>query len=479
MNTAPTEVARVVETNLDKISAQKGARAAAPAVAANPEVLALQGLLRLEGEAREIKDLAQFAYFMANETRRIVSARQIYVFRQDGARNLDLAAISSVTSPDRDAPLVRAMVLAARHGVTLVGSGRSCAFAFPDVKAAAADVVAAYPFAHLLFAPFADRAGQKQGVMLLAREQPWELEEALIVERLAGCYGHAWGALRARPARMGSGWRQRRGALAGLALVLLVIAGAWPVHMSALAPAEIVTAHPSFITSPLNGVIRTLDVTPGQVVKQGTRLLHFDDTEIRNQLDVAARDVAVAEAKIDQYSQAAFASDQAGEQVAVAKADYAVKLAQQRYNADELRKTIVLAPRAGVALFDDPRNWKGRPVKIGERIMEIADPARIETRIELDVADSFALKDGAPIRLFLDSDPLHPLQGTVQRFSPEAHVIPGPELTYRLYARLNLHGAPLPQLGLRGTAEIYAAKAPLAYYLLRRPLTFLRQHFGL
>ncbi len=473
-------MARIVETNLDKGVPPKAAAAAqsAPALAGHPEVLALQGLLRLEGEAREIKDLGQFAYFMANETRRVINARQIFVFRQDGDRNLDLAAISSVTSPDRDAPLVRAMLLAARHGAKFVGTGRSCAFAFPDVKAAAADVVASYPFVHLLFAPFADRAGQRQGALLLAREQPWQLDEALVVERLAGCYGHAYGALRAKPASMRPDLRHRRGAVFGLALVALVIAAVWPVHMSALAPAEIVTAHPAFITSPLNGVIRALDVTPGQAVKQGTPLLHFDDTEIRNQLDVAARDVEVAQARIDQYSQAAFASDQAAQQVAVAKADYAVKLAQQRYDADELRKTMVLAPRAGVALFDDPRNWKGRPVKIGERIMEIADPARIETRIELDVADSFALKDGAPIRLFLDNDPLHPLQGTVQRFSPEAHVIPGPELTYRLYARLNLQGVRLPQLGLRGTAEIYAAKAPLVYYLLRRPLTFLRQHFG-
>ena len=473
-------MARIVETNLDRGVQAQAATAAqpAPALAINPEVLALQGLLRLEGEAREIKDLAQFAYFMANETRRVVNARQIFVFRQDGSRNLALAAISSVTNPDQDAPLVRAMLSAARHGASLVGTGRSCAFAFPDVKAAAADIVASYPFAHVLFAPFADRAGQRQGAMLLAREQPWELDEALIVERLAGCYGHAYGALKARPAPLRPGLRMRRGAVSGLALIALLVAGAWPVHMSALAPAEIVTARPAFITSPINGVIRALDVTPGQVVKQGAPLLHFDDTEIRNQLDVAARDVEVAQAKIDQYSQAAFASDQAAQQVAVAKADYAVKLAQQRYNADELRKTIVLAPRAGVALFDDPRNWKGRPVKIGERIMEIADPTRIETRIELDVADSFALKDGAPIRLFLDSDPLHALQGTIRRFSPEAHVIPGPELTYRLYARLNLQGARLPQLGLRGTAEIYAAKAPLAYYLLRRPLTFLRQHFG-
>jgi len=35
------------------------------------------------------------------------------------------------------------------------------------------------------------------------------------------------------------------------------------------------------------------------------------------------------------------------------------------------------------------------------------------------------------------------------------------------------------RIGLRGTAKLYGEKVSLAYYLLRRPITFVRQHLGI
>ena len=37
----------------------------------------------------------------------------------------------------------------------------------------------------------------------------------------------------------------------------------------------------------------------------------------------------------------------------------------------------------------------------------------------------------------------------------------------------------LPRIGARGVAKIYGEKAPIAYFLVRRPLTLARQMTGL
>jgi hypothetical protein len=36
-----------------------------------------------------------------------------------------------------------------------------------------------------------------------------------------------------------------------------------------------------------------------------------------------------------------------------------------------------------------------------------------------------------------------------------------------------------PRLGIRGTAQLYGDRVPMIYYILRRPVAFLRQWVGL
>ncbi|MCW4629909.1 hypothetical protein [Marinomonas rhodophyticola] len=50
-------------------------------------------------------------------------------------------------------------------------------------------------------------------------------------------------------------------------------------------------------------------------------------------------------------------------------------------------------------------------------------------------------------------------------------------IAYRIVA--DIHGdIKPPRIGLRGTAKLYGDEVSLAYYLLRRPLTFIRQFLG-
>ena len=155
------------------------------------------------------------------------------------------------------------------------------------------------------------------------------------------------------------------------------------------------------------------------------------------------------------------------------------KLAQKRAERDYARELLsraeVRAERDGIAVFADAERWTGKPVRTGERLLELADPQQAELKIELDVGDAIGFASQAPVTLFLDGDPLTPHQAILERAAYESEQTPSGNLAYRLDARFT--DAP-PRIGLRGTAKVYGENVPLAVYLFRRPLAAIRKAIG-
>jgi multidrug resistance efflux pump len=250
------------------------------------------------------------------------------------------------------------------------------------------------------------------------------------------------------------------------------------VPLSALAPAEIVPLDPETITAPLDGTIQTIAVEPNQSVEQGTLLLSFVDTTIRGRLAVAERAGEVSAARERRIQQAAFDDRNARRELTIAAAELRLAIAERDAAADQLARTRVVAGRSGVAVFGTRKDWEGRPVATGERIMQIAASDQVQLRIEMPVKDAPVVRDGARVRAYLDSDPLKPLDATLERATFHATPVAGGGLAYVLLARLH-PDQPGPRLGYRGTAQVFGDKVSLAYYVLRRPLTALRQMVGL
>ena len=144
-----------------------------------------------------------------------------------------------------------------------------------------------------------------------------------------------------------------------------------------------------------------------------------------------------------------------------------------------MKSTQVSAGASGLVLFADKDTWTGRPVATGERIMRIADPAKVEVTINVPVSDAIILEQGAPVKLYLDSNPLEPVDARVTRASFHAQPDGEGVLSYKVRAGLELtNGKRPPRIGLRGTAKVYGEKVSLAYYLMRKPLSAIRQWTG-
>ena len=189
--------------------------------------------------------------------------------------------------------------------------------------------------------------------------------------------------------------------------------------------------------------------------------------------------VLLAESKLKRESQAAFVDDKAKRELRLAISELQLKQTERDYAADLLSRTTLRATQSGIAVFTSKKDWKGKPVSAGERIMQIADPARVESEVRLPIGDAIELPPNGRVKLFLASDPLNARSARIVHVSHEATPDAANILSYRVVARLSEPDKAVPRIGEHGTAQLLGDKVPLFYYLFRRPITAVRQHTGL
>jgi len=431
-------------------------------------------LLKIEADARRAEAVGELVFLIANETLRLTRARQIFVFAGKGSRQR-VEAVSAIGKVERNAPRIRWIEGIVRTLEADAGLNGKREFVLPAYCPPDDEEHKSFPYRFMLWLPFKLRDGHVFAGMLLAREVPWNEGDLVVAARLAETYGHAWSALTGER-RLKRRFRLKPWLAAGA--VTAIAAGFYPVPLTVLAPAEIAPVDPRIVAAPIDGVIDAITVDPNANVAEGQLLLRMSDTALRNELAVAEQDVKVAEAKLKQVSQGAVADPRVRGDLAVTRTELSLATAKRDYAADLLQRSRVTAPAPGVVIFTDKRDWIGRPVSTGERIMEIADPQKVQIRVDVPVADAVAVTSGARVRAFLDSDPLRPIAAHVRAASYEAQLIEGNVLAYRVYATIDEKRADL-RLGIRGTAQVSGEKVPLAYYLFRRPIAAIRQRLGL
>lgn len=459
------------------ISPRHDARPSQPSpIAGEPDANAALGLLlNVERQARQCANVAELQHLIANETRKLNRARQIFVAELGGSRGVEISAISAVSAVDRSSMLVAGLHRLLERLGRVRTLSQPVEFTLPAFCDPDSDLATAYPFREMAWVPFLDRTGAPFAGMLLARETVWTADDLSISRRLGEVFEHAWRELRPSARPLWTIARRWKIAFAAASLLSLAI----PVPMTALAPVEIVALDAAIAAAPIDGVIETIDVDPGARVRAGDVLFQFSDTTPRNRRDIAAREVVVAQARVKQQTLIAFGDARGRHELGIAEADLNLKRAEFTFADELLGRTVVRAPRDGVAIYADRKSLIGRPVSTGERIMEIADPGRIESRIDVAMTDVIALKGGGRVKLFLDVDPLRPWSGRISRSDYRARPSDTDVLSLRAFAALDRDERPEPRIGLRGTAQIYGDLVPLGIAIFRRPLSAARQWMGI
>ncbi|HMW43965.1 MAG TPA: HlyD family efflux transporter periplasmic adaptor subunit, partial [Plasticicumulans sp.] len=301
---------------------------------------------------------------------------------------------------------------------------------------------------------------------------------------LAGSYAQArrLARLAARKSLLARLPRGRRAWYWASALLVLALLAAWPIRQSVLAPAELVPRLPALVRAPVDGVIESFQIEPNQRVSAGQPLLRLDATEVRSKLEVATRAREVALAEFQTASQQAFSDARAKATLATLAGRVEQQAAERDYYATLLERLQLRAPQDGIAIFDDPNDWLGRPVAVGQKILVVARPEDIELEVHLPASDPLLLAAGDALLFFPNVAPDRPLGARLRVIGYTA--VPGADgvAAYRLKASLDAgrtgNAADL-RPGLRGTARVYGADTTLGAWLLRRPLAVLARWLNL
>lgn len=440
-------------------------------------------LLDLSRRARAARTADEVAFLLVNDSHGLVPYRQAALWLVDeGTRTL-----SGVVQPEANAPYVLWLETVCRH---LAAEPRGGAFDVADLPPALAGEWAEWWPAHALWLPLNDADGALEGALLFIRDDTWSAQDQALLTEWAGsgwfAFRHlhrprlgSWRALLAKGKahladRSGQRWwRQPRWRWSIVVLAVLLC----PVRLTVLAPGELVPAHPVALRAPLDGVVDVFHVQPNQLVKKDQPLFGFDEAVIQSRLDVAAQALATTETEYRQTSQQALSDPKSKPQLAVLSGKIEEKRAEVDFLREQLNRARVLAPQDGVVLFDDPSEWIGRPVSVGERIMRIAVLDDSEVEAWLPIADGIVLEAGAPVSLYLNASPLSPVSAKLRYVAHEAQLRPDGSYAYRV--RASLEAPTRHRVGLKGTAKLHGSWVPAVYWVMRRPLATLRGALGI
>ena len=438
----------------------------------------LSVLMQLESLARRAESLKALQFIIVNETRKLISYRQAYLLSSDG-KHKDihrLQAASSIAIVEKDAHLTKWMekLVSNLYREKSVDPVQQIDAAMCPQEYKDGWKEFSMPF--VLWCSLDLPNGKHLGVLWFTRETPWHENEIALIRRLSETFAHAWYALLDHENLARNKFYERTALISILFMIFSFFA--IPIRISTLAPVEVVARDPTIISAPMDGVIKEVLIPPNTTIQQDTLLLMYEDTELRNKYEISEKSLAVAMAEFRQASQSAFQDVRSSSQVAALKAQVEYRQAERDYAYELLQQVEVNAPVSGLLIYSDESDWIGQPVRIGEQIMQIADPGNIELKIDMPVTEAIVLNDAAEIKIFLDSDPLNSLDAVMNYASYEAELTPQDVLAYRVIAEL-VNTDTKPRIGLQGTAKIYGERMSLFFYLFRRPVAAMRQYLGI
>jgi hypothetical protein len=434
-------------------------------------------LLEFERRIQSATSNREVAFRAVNDASQVLRYDQALLWRRDILSRPMIAVASGLADVSVDSPYQQWLVQLVQ-AITPEQFEAPHAYTVDDLPEAVVSDGEEWCPAHLLHCPLNGPDGIPLGGLLFFRSEPFSEAERARAEWVArsSAYGlWAWRTERHSLRRWLKSSVTRK--VLGYGGAILVLAAFIPVRLSALAPAEITPLRPIPVTSPLEGVVKEIVVKPNQIVKADEVVVVLDDTALRNRLEVASKALDISRADLQRATFKSFTDEASRLELEVLNARVQEKLAEVGYVTELLGRTKLVAPQGGVAIFSSQDDWRGRPVQVGERVMVVADPSLVNVTIYLPPDDAVDLEPGAPVDLLLHVDPLSPLEATIERASYEATPAADGTLAYVVHAQLAA-GA-LPRIGLRGTAKIYAGRVTLGYYLLRKPLAYVRRTLGI
>lgn len=437
-------------------------------------------LLQLEYNCRNSENKKELFYKIVNETRNLVDYSQGVLLNKSLNNRYKVVAISDISVVDSTSPYVQWLEDVIKD---LQENPKSNETYILDIKNDLNEInykaLNDFSPSNILYIPLkkSNEDLQVDYVLVLFKENPWVQNDTLIFKHLSFSYAHFLYALRTCGIFYSLKNFTFKNKYFKIAIIFLITLMFLPVRLSVLAPLEVDAKNPYVVSSALNAVIEEVKVYPNDKINQNQLIVKFDDVDFTNNYNVAKRTLDVAKAELFSTKQSSFFDPKQKSQISQLENQVKLKEAELNYAQEQLNKTKIYAKENGIAIINNPNDWKGRPVSTGERIFLIAKPENIELKIMLSVSDAIFLEENAIIKAFFDNDPTNSWSAKIRYISYKPELTEQNILSYKITANFDdiQENAYIPSIGLRGTAKIYSKKVSLFFYLFRKPITAVRQ----
>ena len=440
-------------------------------------------LLQLEHNCRNCESIKELYYQIVNETRSLVNYSQGVLLTIDFSGKYKVVGISDIPVVDSTSPYVQWIE---NIIIDLNNNEKSKDIFVVDTKTdlKQIDLNSMHEFSpsNILFIPLKSIKENREinYILLLFKEEGWLEKDILILKHLSSSLAYFLFAMRSTGISQIFKKISLKNKYLKISIFLLIILMFLPVRLSVLAPLEVEAKNPYVVTSPLNAVIEEVKVFPNDKIEKEQLLVKFDDVDFNNNYLVAKRTLDVANAQLHTVKQSSFFDATQKSQISQLESQVKLKEAELNFAQEQLGKTKIYAKEDGIAIINNPNDWKGKPVTTGERVFLIAKPQSIELKIMLPVSEAIFLEENALIKAFFDNDPTNSWSGKVKYVSYKPELTEQNILSYKITADFDdiKENGYIPSIGLRGTAKIYSKKVTLFFYLFRKPITAVRQWIG-
>ncbi len=251
-----------------------------------------------------------------------------------------------------------------------------------------------------------------------------------------------------------------------------------PVQLRIVAPCEVVALDPYVINAPLDGIIERILVKPGEEVKKSAPLVKYDPRIPSQEYKIAEKEREIIQSEIDSIYAGGINDIKEVSQLAPLNAKLRKTQSQMNFLKNQISLLTIKAPFTGIVEVTFPDDWRGKQVKIGEKIMTLSDPGKTKVKIWIPERDYVDFSSEKLIKIILNSIPDKTFRANLGFIAPIVKVEEGQVPSFLAEAYWN-NPEEAPKLGLKGSAVLYGERVSLFYYIFRKPLLSLRIFFGL
>lgn len=306
---------------------------------------------------------------------------------------------------------------------------------------------------------------------------PVEGLEKILKKSLLPAYGIAWNRLERKVSI--KKWfylnKWRRYLALGLLLGALFLI---QIPLRVVAPCEVVARDPFLIRAPLEGVVKEVVVKPGEMVNKNDLLLEYEPQTWQELLKSSQMGFLEKKLDVERAAVLGLTDDQLLQELSVLKTREKKEQAALDYAKYQFDQIRVKAPAKGVVVIDSPDQWKGRPVKVGEKIMTISDPQNTKIKIWIPESDNVPFDPTKTVKVFLNVSSMTSYPAIIEYIANEVTMSDQQIPSFVADARWDGSPPAGVKIGLKGSAVLYGESVSLFNYIFRRPWFWLRNTFG-